>query len=141
MAIKITKEEFQERHARRLKGAIEDMRSGVQKITVAPTAQAADKQSKMKAHLIERIDDGTWAARLRKVSLDSWRTKMIDKGLPRVSGGIDAAKDKVVDFAGQLLPAVYAAQDKVKAMPDLTLEDSISRMTAMVREMAKFRKK
>jgi hypothetical protein len=138
---RVTPDEFVEKHARRLKGALTDMRTGVTKVTTAPTVKAADKQDKMLAHLTEKIQDGTWASRLRKVSLEEWRTKMIDKGIPRVSGGIDAAADKVRDFASQLLPAVDAAKGKIAGMPDLTLEDSISRMESFIREMAKFKKK
>ncbi|MBA7617770.1 hypothetical protein ES703_25088 [subsurface metagenome] len=141
MPVRITPAEFQEKHARNLKASLVDMRAGVERVTEAPGAKAAAKQDKMLANLTAKITDGTWAARLKAVSLESWREKMVNKGLPRVSGGIDAAKDKVTDFASQLLPAVDAASRKVAAMPDLTLEDSISRMTTMVREMAKFRKK
>lgn len=138
---KISPEEFQEKHNRRLKAALEDMRKGVDKVAEAPTKLAAQKQEKMKAKINEAIDKGIWRARLEAVSLEEWRSKMIDKGLPRVSGGIDAARDKVVNFASQLLPYVYSVQEKVSKMPDLTLEDSINRMTTFIREMAKFKKK
>lgn len=138
---RVTPAQFTERHARHLKNAIEDMRVGVEGVTVAPTAQAAAKQDKMKAHLVASIDNGTWANRLKAVPLEDWKNKMLSKGLPRVASGIDAASDKVESFAAQLLPAVDAARNKVGGMPDLTLEDSINRMSTYVREMAKFRKK
>ena len=138
---KLTPEEFADKHARRLKSSIEDIRAGVEKTAVAPGVLAAKKADKMLANLQARVQDGTWAKRVSGVSLEEWRSKMINKGLSRISGGIDEAHDKVVDFANQLLPAVEAAQAKVKAMPDLTLEDSINRMTTFIREMAKFRKK
>ena len=138
---KLTPTEFQEKHARRLKAASTDMRLGVERVTESPTAKAAAKVDKMKAHLIAKFDDGTIAARLRKVTLEEWKSKMLTKGVGRVAEGIDAASAKVVDFATQLLPAVDAARAKIKALPDLTLEDSINRMTTYIREMGKFRKK
>ena len=141
MPVKITAAEFKEKHARNLKASLVDMRAGVEKVTEAPGAQAAAKQDKMLANLTAKVADGTWARRLKGVTLEDWRNKMINKGLPRVSGGIDAAAAKVEDFAAQLLPAVDAASRKAQAMPDLTLEDSIARMTSFVREMAKFSKK
>lgn len=137
----ITAAEFQEKHNRRLKAAITDMESGVNRVSVSPTSEAAKKQAKMIANLTARVNDGTWAARLNKVPLDEWKSKMISKGLPRVAGGIDAAAGKVVDFANQLLPFVATAQAKVKAMPDMTIEDSVNRASTMIREMSKFRKK
>lgn len=138
---KLTPEEFADKHARRLKGSLEDMRSGIEKVTTAPGVAASKKADKMLANLTAKVQDGTWARRVAGVPLEEWKDKMINKGLSRVPGGIDAARGKVVDFAGQLLPAIDAAQGKVKAMPDLTIEDSINRMTTFVREMAKFKKK
>ena len=137
----MTPEQFADKQARRLKGAIEDMRSGIEGVTEAPSKLAVAKENKFKARLNEAIAQGKWKAGLEKVSLEEWKAKMIDKGLGRVSSGIDSAKDKVVDFASQLLPAVKTATDKIKGMPDVTLEDSIARMTAFTREMSKFRKK
>lgn len=138
---RLTPEEFQEKHARRLKASLDDIRSGVDRVTEAPGKLAAAKVDKLRARLIAKIDDGTWARNVAKPSLDEWKTKMKDVGVPRISGGIDAAKAKVIDFAGQLLPHVDTGVAKVKAMPDLTLEDSIARMTTMVRHMAEFKKK
>jgi len=138
---KLTPQEFQEKHARRLKGAVEDMRQGIERVTTAPGQAAAAKQEKMKQRLVEKIDDGTWAKRVAAVSLEDWKTKMIDKGLTRVASGIDAAQDKVIDFASQLLPHIDKVQSDIQRMPDLTLEDSIQRMTAFTRGMAKFRKR
>jgi len=132
-----TPEEFAEKHARRLKASVEDIRSGVEKVTASPTAAAAAKSKKMLANLTDSVTSGRWEAGLKAVSLESWKGSMTDKGLPRVAGGIDAAHDKVVRMAGKLLPLVDAASSKVKAMPDLTLEDSISRASTFMREMAK----
>lgn len=138
---KLTPEQAQEKHARRLKGSIEDMREGIGRVTEAPGAAAAKKSGKMLANLTAKVNDGTWARRVAAVPLDEWKSKMIEKGLPRVAGGIDAAAGKTTAFFAQLLPAVDAAQAKVKAMPDLTIEDSINRMSTFIREMAKFKKK
>jgi len=138
---RLTPDEYAEKHGRRLKGATEDIRKGIERVTIAPTAQAAAKQDKMKARLNARIDDGTWAARLRKVSVDQWKKAASDVGVARIPQGIDNAYDKMVDFGRQLLPAIDAAKTKVASMPDVTLEDSVSRMTTFIREMAKFRKK
>ena len=138
---KLTAEEFADKHAKRLKAAGPEMRMGIERVTDSPTAKAAAKQDKMRTKLLAAIDDGTWARRLKGVTLEDWKSKMLNIGVGRVSAGIDAAHGKVVDFANQLLPAVDAAKAKIKAMPDLTLEDNISRMSEYVREMGKFKKK
>jgi hypothetical protein len=137
----LTPQEFADKHNRRTKAALEDMSNGINKVTIAPTMQAAATQNKMLANLQASVQNGTWANRLKAVSLESWKDKMINKGIPRVAGGLDASIGKVQEFAAQLLPAIDSAVAKVKSMPDLTIEDSISRMTTFVREMSKFSKK
>ncbi len=137
----LTAQQFQEKHKRRLQAALEDITTGVNAVTVAPGVTAAKKADKMKANLIKSIDNGTWAKRVSSVTLEDWKNKMINVGVPRVSSGIEAASQKVQDFASQLLPAIAAAQQKIANMPDLTLEQNLNRMTAFVREMSNFRKK
>lgn len=138
---RVTPEEFAEKHNRRLKAALPDMEAGLKKVTEAPTAKAAAKQDKMKQRLLAKIDDGTWASRLKAVTLEEWREKAVSKGIPRVSAGIDAAQSKVRDFAAQLLPHIDAGKAAIEKMPDITLEDSINRMATFIRHMSKFKKK
>ena len=138
---RLTPAEFQEKHARRLKGAIDDMRKGVEGVTSSPTAKAASKADKMKANIVASIDSGKWAAGLNRVTLDDWKDKMINKGLNRVASGIDGAAGKVTAFATDFLPHIDKGLDNIKKLPDLTLEDSINRMTTFIRHMAKFKRK
>lgn len=138
MPVRITPAEFAEKHARRLKGSIEDIRTGLSRVTVSPTAQAAAKQDKMIAELTRAVTSGKWAARLRSVTLEQWKAAAIEKGLPRIASGIDGATAKQVDFATQLFAYENTVLTRVEAMPDLTIEDSIGRATTWIREMSKF---
>jgi len=137
---KVTAEEYQEKHARRLKGAITDIQRGVARVTVNPCELAANKADKMLSRLSEAVQSGKWSRNLKKVSLEGWKEKMINKGVPRISGGIDGAKDKVISFAKVLLPHVDAGVDKIKNLPDLTIDDSINRAATFIRHMADFKK-
>jgi len=139
--INITAEEFAEKHARRLKGSIDDIRSGVSKVTESPTAKAASKQDKMLAGVQAAVSSGKWASRLRAVTLEQWKQKTLDKGLGRIASGIDGAHDKVVDFASQLLPFEANLKTTIDKLPDLTLEDSVNRATTWIRGMSKFTRK
>ncbi len=138
---KVSSEEFVEKHARRLKGALEDMRRGVERVSEAPTKKAAAKADKMRANIVAAIDSGKWARGLSRVSLEDWKSKMVDKGLNRVASGIDAAAPKVKAFADEFLPYLDNVQSKVKAMPDTTLEDNINRMVTQIREVSKFKRR
>lgn len=138
---KLTPKQAQEKHARNLKASVPDITIGVDAVTEAPGKKAAAKQSKMLANLTAAVNDGTWASRVSAVTLEEWKTQMKTKGIPRISAGIDGSAAKTEDFFSQL----FTYQDQIKpsldAMPDLTLEDSIARMTKWVRDMAKFSKK
>lgn len=139
--VRLTATEFREKHAKRTKGAISDLKLGVQKVTEAPGKAAAAKVDKMRAKLLEKIDDGTWAERTAAVTLDEWQNAMLTKGAGRVSEGIDGAADKVEAFAEQLIAHENALLGDIADMPDLTLEDSISRARAWIEGMAKFKKR
>jgi len=137
---RLTPVEFQEKHARRLSASVEDVRKGIDRVTVNPCELAAAKQEKMLANLTASVLDGRWAAGLKRVSLEEWKTKARDVGAGRISAGINAAKAKVIAFAEQLLPHIDAGQAKLKTMPDITLEDNIQRMTDFCRHMATFKR-
>ena len=138
---RVSPDEFAEKWARRTAGAVNDLRAGVQKVTEAPTAKAAEKADKMLQKVQAAVQEGRWQANLKKVSLEEWRKKMLDKGVPRVAQGVEAAREKSRAFAEQLLPHIDAAVAEVKRLPDLTLEDSINRVATFIRRMSEFKKR
>lgn len=138
---KLTPEQAQEKHARRLKGATEDMRLGVERVTVSPTSLAAAKKDKMRTNIMKSIDTGKWERGLKRVSLEDWKKQMTEKGIARVSAGIDGAAAKTTAFFGELFPFQDNLKREIERLPDVTLEDNINRMTTFVRGMAKFTRK
>lgn len=137
---KVSPEEYQEKHARRLKASTDDMRRGIERVTESPMLKAAAKKDKMKQKLNEALDNGKWERGLARVSLEDWKADMIEKGVNRVGTGIDRAKKKVIAFATELLPFQDTLANKVHQMPDVSIEDSISRATEWIRGMAQFKR-
>jgi len=137
---KLTSAEFREKHARRLKASVEDVRRGIDRVTESPTAKAAAKQDKMLTNLTAAISSGKWAAGLKRVSLEDWKKKTRDVGVNRIAAGIDAAASKVEAFADDLLPHIDRGQEKIKAMPDVTLDDNINRMVSFTRHMSELKR-
>jgi len=133
---KLTASEFQEKHARRLKAAVEDVRAGIDRVTENPCEKAAAKQDKMLTNLTASVQSGKWANGLKRVTLETWKRKARDIGVNRIAAGIDGAKEKVVSFAEVLLPHIDRGTEKIKTMPDTTLDDNINRMTTFCRHMA-----
>ena len=139
MAIK-SGQEIAEKHARRLKASTQDIISGVQAVTENPMKKAAANLEKAKMRYVEAIDSGKTARALNSVSTEEWKDKMINKGVSRISAGVDAAIPKTAQFFDKLMPHVASLQNKVKNMPNLTLEDSANRMVTFMRGMADFKK-
>ena len=137
---KLTPSEFQEKHARRLKASIEDVRRGIDRVTESPTDKAVAKQDKMLTNLTAAVSSGKWAAGLKRVSLEEWKRKARDIGVNRIAAGIDGAKEKVISFAEELLPHIDRQKAKIDAMPDVTLDDNINRMTTFIRGMSEFKR-
>lgn len=137
---KLSATEFQEKHARRLKQSVEDIRKGIDRVTENPCDKAAAKQDKMLTNLTAAVQSGKWAAGLKRVPLEKWKKQARDVGVNRIAAGIDAAKEKTIAFAEQLLPHIDRGQDKIKSMPDVTLDDNINRMVSFVRHMGEFKR-
>jgi hypothetical protein len=134
---RVTAEEYAEKWNRRLKGATEDIRRGINKVSVSPTELAAKKSELALQKIIQAFQDGTWAAQLRKVGLDDWKQSAIGKGLQRIAAGVDAAQPGQRQMAEQLLAAVDASVAEANQTPRGDLESNITRMTTYVRGMAK----
>lgn len=134
---RVSAEEYVEKHNRRLKGATEDIRRGIDRVTEAPGKAAAAQQSLMLQKLTEAITSGLWAKQVGKVTLEEWMASAIGKGIGRIAAGIDAAAPKQREMAVKLLAAVDATLLEVNQTPRGTLEDNITRMTTFVRGMAK----
>jgi len=129
-----------EKLIRNLQAATESVRSGVQSVTTSPTEQAAEQADLMLLKITEAVNSGKWGDALRKVSLNEWKNAMLDKGLPRISSGIAAAKPKIQAFFEDWLPYEEAISQTVKAMPKGTIEDSIARAAAVIRHNANFKR-
>ena len=140
MPVKLTPEQYQKKQAQRLKAALGDMREGIERVTEAPGAKAAKAADKWHAAVSQPDVKAKWQRRVGSVTLDDWKSKMINKGLPRVSAGIDNAAPKVIKFAAELFAHQNKLLEQLKTMPDLTLEDSINRASWWIREMNKFKR-
>lgn len=122
--------------AQRLSGATAEITAGVRAVQTAPGIAAAQKVDTWLAKL--QASREKWVRNVSAVSLASWQTSMIDKGIPRVASGANAAIPKMQKFMTQFLPYVEQGAQTVRAMPNATLEDGVQRAAAMIRYNAQF---
>lgn len=138
---KLTPEQFADKQARNLKNSTESIRIGIENVTESPMAKAVKQKDKMRQNFNLAMDNGKWERNTLAVDLPTWKAAVLDKGMGRIAAGIDGARDKVVKFAEQLIPFEDNLQKEIDKMPNTTLDDSINRMTAWARGMAKFQRR
>ncbi|RLB83711.1 MAG: hypothetical protein DRH24_06445, partial [Deltaproteobacteria bacterium] len=111
------------------------------RVTEAPSKKAIAAKERMKARLIEALDKGKWERGLGKYTLEQWKADMKEKGIPNISRGIERARDKLIDFYGQLFPYQDALKKKIEEIEKVDIEDSIRRVETWIRGMHAFEKK
>ncbi len=133
--------EVREKWQRNMKGATTDIKRGIERVTESPTVAAARQEQKMVDNLNASVVSGKWRRGLERVSVETWRQRALNKGLPRIAAGVEEAGKKVEDFHSQLIPHIEQGMSEVNNMPSATLEDSINRMNYFIRHMARFERR
>ena len=122
----------------RLSAATTEIQNGVNRVTTAPGQAAAAKRDLWLSRI--QASQAKWARNVAAVPLDTWKSKMLNVGVPRIAQGAAANQHKMEDFMTEFLPFVNGVAQKVRAMPKATIEDSIARATMQIRETAKFQR-
>lgn len=135
---KLTPAEFSEKWARRLSQSEPDITRGVNRVTESPPQKAAQNMKKMYERWLEAFNSGKIEAGLNRVDLGTWKKDMLEKGIPNLRRGIERGTPKVQQFATELLSYQDSLLAQLENMPDLTFEDSKSRVLAWMDGMHKF---
>lgn len=114
------------------------MTAGVNAVTTAPGQLAAAQSQAWISKL--QASQAKWKSRVASVSLQSWQQSMINIGIPRVAAGAQAKQGKYTAFANQFFPFLDTVTASTKAMPKVTLQDSIARVTNQITKTAQFQR-
>lgn len=133
MAIK-NAQQVAQRWASAMSNSTEKIKAGVQAVTVAPTALAAAAVDRQVAGVIRARDSGKTQANLLAVSLQSWQSSFINKGLTRIGTGATNAIGKMTAFMQQFLPAQQAIVAGLPPRGDLN--QNIQRAVQMMTQTA-----
>jgi len=137
---RVTPEEGARKLIDRARSAAPHIAEQVRKVTVSPTEAAAQKIDKMRTNFLKSVDDGKVERGLRRVTLSDWQSAMINKGVPRITQGLEQAESKIVEFNRQFYLHLERVEAEVNAMPDTTLEDNIARAVHNIRRNAEFKR-
>lgn len=117
---------------RNIQGSGQTATDGANSVTEAPGVKAAAQQEKMLRNLTESVTSGRWARNVSAVSLSDWKRAYIEKGIPAMARGAQLAQPKMVAYLTEAYPVIAAMQQEIDAMPDGSLQDSISRSAAWI---------
>lgn len=120
--------------AANMQNATTSITNGVNAVTQAP-GEAAAAAVELWASRVA-ASKNRWATNVRAVSLQEWKTKMINVGIPRVASGAQANQPKMQAFLSWFLPAQDAVTQQTRAMPKGSIEQSIARAANQIRGTA-----
>ena len=117
--------------ANNLAGATARMQAGAQAVTTPPGQAAAAQQGVWIANVTAAAN--RWAQNVAAVTLPQWQQAYIQKGLPRVAGGAQAAQ---ASFATTLGRIIAAEKTIVPGLPARgNLQANIARSAAFATQM------
>lgn len=135
---RLTPEEAAAKWAQRTAAATGDYQAGVERVNQAPGQKAAAKADKWLAGVQGGRDK--FRDRVGAVSLSEWQRATVEKGAPRFAAGASAGEPKMAQFQREFLPHLDAVTNRVRAMPDNTMEQRLARMVEQARGAAQFRR-
>lgn len=122
----------------RLSGATAEITAGVQKVQTSPGQLAAAKHQKWLQSVTESA--AKWRRNTGRVTLEDWRTMMVNVGIPRIAQGAQQKQAKMQAFLTEFYPHLEALQRKLDSAPDATFEDRINRAVIAMRHNRDFKR-
>jgi hypothetical protein len=132
----MTADQVAAKWSQRLQASTQQITDGVNAVTVAPGATAAQRADLWLARVT--ASKAKWQAKVGAVTLDQWKAAMLNVGVGRVAQGAQVAQPKVAAFMTKFLPYLKTGVAQVQAMPKVTLQDSINRAVAMIQYNAAY---
>lgn len=126
--------------SRNLIGARESYIAGIREVVDNPMEKAAAKKQEYVAGVTNNAEK--WAANLRAVPMDVWRTNAITAGAERLTSGAQKAQPKVERFLAAFLPfeAQQLAELNRTNPRTANVESNIARASEWMRKMSKFKR-
>ena len=118
--------------------ATEDYKYGIENPSRSPIEGAIAQRKSLEAKMRDPKTWDKWENALKFVGDEGWKKGCTEKGADRYPTGIRAGLSKYSDFASKFADHLEAGVSKVKAMPKITIDDSVKRAEAMIRHNASF---
>lgn len=127
MPTQLNAQQVVQRWADRGSASGDTVRAGVNAVTESPMEKAAAAKDRWLQGVQRAAQNGKYENNLRAVSLQDWKTAMLNKGIPNMQNGYAQGKAKFQRFMNAFLPFARQVSDEVKQMPKGTIQQSIDR--------------
>lgn len=125
---------------RNLSASGQDIINGVNAVTTNPAQKAIAQKQKALLNYQAAMNNGKWERGLQRVTLESWKSDMINKGVQRIAQGATSGQPKMQEFMTKLLPYQDSLRSKLSTLPKQTIDDSIERMRVWIMGMSEFKR-
>lgn len=116
--------------SQRMQAAGPQITEGVNAVTESPGIAAARQATVWLAKLTASVDK--WKRNVGAMTLDQWRTAMIERGIPAIATGVAAKSGNYQAFAEKFYPYLATGVAHVKTMPKGTIAQSQARAAYMI---------
>lgn len=120
----------------RMQAASAEITAGVNAVTEAPGLAAARASNAWLARITASVDK--WKRNVAAVTLEQWKTAMIERGIPAISTGVTAKSQNYQNFAVKCYPYIATGVAHVKGMPKGTIAQSVARAQYFIEYMSKY---
>lgn len=124
----LTPQQIAQKWSQRLSSSGDQMKSGAMGVTESPTAKAARNLNKYVQNTQAAVASGRMAAALNGVTLQSWQSDYIAKGIPRIALGAQQGQSKVAEFQTQWAPLMAQVSQQAASMPNNSIDDGLAKV-------------
>lgn len=130
----LTPQQIADKWVANLSASTASITAGVNGVTQSPGAAAAAQAD----YWLQRVTASKqkFITNVGKVTVQQWKDAMINIGVPRISTGAAANKQKMVDFMSKFLPYLKTGVDSLPPRGDLGM--NIQRAVAMMQHTANY---
>jgi hypothetical protein len=120
----------------RMQAAAPEITAGVNAVSEAPGVAAAKQAHAWLTRITASVDK--WKRNVSAVTLEQWKTAMIDRGIPAINAGVNAKSGNYQAYAVKAYPYIQTGVNHVKGMPKGTLAQSQARAAYFIEYMSKY---
>lgn len=129
MPVRVTPQDGTSRWVQNLSASQARITTGVNAVTVSPGQKAAANKAAWVAAMADPNVQAKWATRVAAVPLETWKSLMLEVGIPRIAAGAQAKQSKYLSFAEKFYPFLTRVVAQIDSMDSTSFAARVNRAT------------